>query len=199
MMNRKNTHLENKRLRIINGAITVFSRKGFYKAKIEEIAAQAEVGKGTVYEYFSSKKELFLEMFLYIEEKYETMFQQELSGIEIFYDRLQKMFEVTMQFLNNHKEMAHILLAGYPSVAEDHQKVLLDKNRQKLTEISNILEEAIFRQEIRPVDTTLAAQVILGALLFVGGQILFSKGEKVPGFEQSAQHLADIFLQGLAI
>ena len=64
-----NKQVLNKRQRIINGAIAVFSRKGFYKATIEEIAEQADVGKGTVYEYFSSKKELFQEMFLYTEEK----------------------------------------------------------------------------------------------------------------------------------
>lgn len=188
--------LENKRLRIINGAITVFSRKGFYRAKIEEIAEQAEVGKGTVYEYFSSKKELFLEMFLYIEEKYDEMFRQELFGIDTFPERLQKMFQVTMRFLGQHKEMARILLAGYPPVAEDTQKVLLDKNRQKLTQVSKILEEAIARQEIRPVDTCAAAQVILGALFFVGGQILFFKTEKEPDFHALAQNVVNIILDG---
>ena len=196
-MNSNDKQLANKRLQIINGAIAVFARKGFYKAKIEEIAEQAEVGKGTVYEYFSSKKELFQEMFLYIEEKYEEMFQQELSEIDTFYDKLQKMFQVTIRFLNRHKEMAQILLAGYPPVAEDTQRVLLEKNQQKLEEVSKMLEEAIVRQEIRPVDTGAAAQVILGALVFVGGQILFAGDEKELDYQQLAQDAIDILLKGL--
>ena len=57
-----------KRLRIIEAAVIVFSRKGFHRAKVEEIAEVAGVGKGTVYEYFKSKKELFLEMVLYIHQ-----------------------------------------------------------------------------------------------------------------------------------
>ena len=194
-----NEQVLNKRQRIINGAIAVFSRKGFYKATIEEIAEQAEVGKGTVYEYFSSKKELFQEMFLYTEEKYEEMFLQELSGEAVFQNKLQKIFQVTMRFLNCHKEMAQILLAGYPPVAEDTQKVLMDKNRQKLAKISKILEEAITRQEIRPVDTGAAAKVILGTLFFVGGQVLFSEDEKESSFNLLAQNVVDIILQGLLL
>ncbi|TLM97504.1 helix-turn-helix transcriptional regulator, partial [bacterium] len=52
-----------KRVQIIKAAIKVFSEKGFHDAKVEDIAQQADVGKGTVYEYFSSKTELFQEMF----------------------------------------------------------------------------------------------------------------------------------------
>ena len=92
------TASEDKRLRIIKGAIKVFSQQGFYKAKIEEIAEQAGVGKGTVYEYFASKEELFLEMFLYIEERCRGTVQRELSGVSAFSDKLQKMFVVIMRF-----------------------------------------------------------------------------------------------------
>ena len=31
----------------------LFSRKGFHEARVEEIAEEAEVGKGTVYECFT--------------------------------------------------------------------------------------------------------------------------------------------------
>ncbi len=194
-----NKQVLNKRQRIINGAIAVFSRKGFYKATIEEIAEQADVGKGTVYEYFSSKKELFQEMFLYTEEKYEEMFHRGLSDAVMFQDKLQKMFQITMRFLNCHKEMAQILLAGYPPVAEDIQKVLIGKNQQNITKISKILEESITRKEIRPVDTGAAAKVILGTLFFVGGQVLFSEDEKESGFNLLAQNVVDIILQGLLL
>ena len=49
-----------KRGRLIDAAAAAFSRVGFDRASIEEIAGAAEVGKGTVYLYFDSKEELFL-------------------------------------------------------------------------------------------------------------------------------------------
>lgn len=47
------------RERLINAAVRVFSRNGFYKASMDDIAAEAEVAKGTLYYYFKNKSELF--------------------------------------------------------------------------------------------------------------------------------------------
>ncbi|MEL7648268.1 MAG: TetR/AcrR family transcriptional regulator [Sedimentibacter sp.] len=48
-----------KRKDILTSARSLFREKGFHNTKIEEIAAKAGVGKGTVYEYFTSKQEIF--------------------------------------------------------------------------------------------------------------------------------------------
>lgn len=44
---------------IIHAAIRVFARTGLERGKIADIAKEAGIGKGTVYEYFRSKDELF--------------------------------------------------------------------------------------------------------------------------------------------
>jgi len=51
---------EDKQERVIRGAIEEFQAHGFEKAKIEEIAQKAGVAKGSIYQYFHDKKELFL-------------------------------------------------------------------------------------------------------------------------------------------
>jgi len=45
--------------RLINAAVSVFSKNGFYKASMDDIAAEAKVAKGTLYYYFKNKSELF--------------------------------------------------------------------------------------------------------------------------------------------
>ena len=47
------------RREIVRAARAVFAEKGFDNATLEEIAARAEFGKGTVYNYFDSKEALF--------------------------------------------------------------------------------------------------------------------------------------------
>ncbi|OIJ65298.1 TetR/AcrR family transcriptional regulator [Streptomyces mangrovisoli] len=49
-----------KRAAILTAAVTVFVREGFAAASVDEIAAQAGVGKQTVYNYFGDKQQLFL-------------------------------------------------------------------------------------------------------------------------------------------
>lgn len=44
---------------ILKAAVKVFSRDGLDKGTIADIAKEAGIGKGTVYEYFSSKDEIF--------------------------------------------------------------------------------------------------------------------------------------------
>jgi AcrR family transcriptional regulator len=52
-----------KRLRLVEAACAVFAEKGYASTRVAEIAERAGVGKGTVYEYFSSKEELLFAVF----------------------------------------------------------------------------------------------------------------------------------------
>jgi len=45
--------------KIIHSALDVFSNKGYHEAKVSEIAKKVGMGKGTLYEYFKSKGEIF--------------------------------------------------------------------------------------------------------------------------------------------
>jgi AcrR family transcriptional regulator len=53
----------NRRKSIIDAATRVFAQKGYAAARIIEVAQAASVGKGTIYEYFRSKEELFFAVF----------------------------------------------------------------------------------------------------------------------------------------
>ena len=66
-----------KREAIIEAAIKVFSTKGYHNTRMEEIAATAGIGKGTIYEYFSSKLQLFQAMMENSLELYYDNFAQE--------------------------------------------------------------------------------------------------------------------------
>ncbi len=44
---------------IIAAAIHLFGKKGFEKTSIAELAREAGIGKGTIYSYFQTKKEIF--------------------------------------------------------------------------------------------------------------------------------------------
>lgn len=62
MSTRQNIRKE-KESRIIKAAAKIFSRRGFANAVMADIAAEAEIGKGTIYEYFKSKNDLFFAVF----------------------------------------------------------------------------------------------------------------------------------------
>jgi len=52
-----------KRERILDAAESVFAQRGFYNARVAEIAREAGVADGTIYLYFKSKDELLYSLF----------------------------------------------------------------------------------------------------------------------------------------
>ncbi len=74
---------KDKREAILKAAEKIIKTKRFHEVKVEDIATEAGVGKGTIYRYFKDKEELYLEVafdgFIYITEKLNTLSRKELS------------------------------------------------------------------------------------------------------------------------
>ena len=87
------------RERIVQSAIECFSKNGFDKTRMDDIAQTADLSKGTVYLYFMSKEELFYAIcennLKVIKEQLSQIFattkENLLSDAERFYDDLQKL------------------------------------------------------------------------------------------------------------
>ncbi len=60
-----------KKDNIIGAAILVFARKGYAATRIIDVARTAGIGKGTIYEYFSSKEDLFFSVFRQVMQETE--------------------------------------------------------------------------------------------------------------------------------
>ncbi len=61
-----------RKKQILMSAYQVFSEKGFDNAKVEEIATLAGIGKGTIYEYFPSKNDLFCQCVSMLLDEFNT-------------------------------------------------------------------------------------------------------------------------------
>ena len=51
---------EKTRGRILDAALNVFARKGYYEAKLDEIVDESHTSKGSIYFHFPNKERLFL-------------------------------------------------------------------------------------------------------------------------------------------
>lgn len=77
---------EQKRQDIVEASLQVFKCKGYQGTRIIDIAKEAGIGKGTVYEYFHSKDEIILgvfdELFLDYEQLLYTRVKSDRASIE---------------------------------------------------------------------------------------------------------------------
>jgi AcrR family transcriptional regulator len=156
---------------ILGAAKEVFFEKGIHRATVDDVAAQAEVSKGTVYLYFQSKESILAHLLL---EGLSIL----LSQLEAAYapneplpaeKRLRQLAEAYWQFAQTYPDYFRLLLTldrgrfRERVSAEMYQEVLAASTRglQLVAEaISRGAEEGVFSTD----DPLLAAGVLWGAL-----------------------------------
>jgi AcrR family transcriptional regulator len=69
-----------KRARILEAALEVCERRGVSAARMEEVAALAQVSKGTLYRFFESKEDLFLATLIASYEEGLKSFERDAAG-----------------------------------------------------------------------------------------------------------------------
>lgn len=169
-----------KREQILEAAIRVFAKKGFYNSKVEEIAVEANVGKGTVYEYFSSKQDLFQEMLKYIHDLYYQNFEKGFFENWTLKERLDYIFRFHIKFISDHKDMAKVLLSEQPRLDTGFRKWLKNMEIEKLNRLHVYIQEAVANKEIKELDTLLVTRIISGVIASVGGNIILFEEDLSP-------------------
>ncbi|GEA14307.1 MAG: hypothetical protein PWR22_1235 [Moorella sp. (in: firmicutes)] len=184
-----------KRQQILAAATEIFAARGFYQAKIADIAAAAGVGKGTVYEYFRSKKDLFQQLLLYLSNTYLDRLQQ-VSQEPTLAGFLERLFRESLSEFQAHREIARILLSDHPPIDAATQRLLFATQQEKLHRLALYLQVAGKRGEMRPVSPRLAANLILGFIAALGHQLFF---ESDTDFDPAsiASAATEMILQGI--
>ncbi|WP_028308079.1 TetR/AcrR family transcriptional regulator [Desulfitibacter alkalitolerans] len=170
-----------KREQILEAAIKVFACKGFYHARVEEIAIEAKIGKGTVYEYFKSKQDLFQEMFKYIHNLYLEKIMADIEKRYTFKEKVSYILEAHLRFILEHKEMAQVFLAEHPPLDDDFKKWFLDLEKQKLQFLQNNVIDGIKRDELKDLDPSLIARIIAGVISYFGSCTILNGLETADG------------------
>lgn len=71
-----------KEILIFESAWDLLLEKGYYETKISEIAKNAGIGKGTIYEYFKSKEDMVQDLIVYFVESRHLKLSEKLEKIE---------------------------------------------------------------------------------------------------------------------
>jgi AcrR family transcriptional regulator len=157
----KRSGIESKQ-KIMKAAMDVFSRKGYAKASIREIARTAGISIGGVYLYFRNKEELYRslisERMLDIGNKTETIARKTQSAPEALSHFLGMHLENALK----HKEfiLLHIREHGFAFGAQEKRKFF----RRQRELIEQIIRQGIRTGEFRKCKADDMAKVILGSL-----------------------------------
>jgi Transcriptional regulator len=128
---------------IIESATIFFSKYGFYKTTMDEIAQHIHKAKGAIYYYFKSKEELFNEV---LKQELSTIkatllkiVDREVEPMEMFKEYMLHRFELLNNSTNYHETLKGNLFDKYKFVKD----VLDDFHSFERTQITLILEKGM--------------------------------------------------------
>jgi TetR/AcrR family fatty acid metabolism transcriptional regulator len=187
-----------RRSQILEAAAKVFAEKGFHPTTIKDIAREAGIAEGTIYNYFESKTALLLGIFDRMSEavRQDTDFSKITPGD--FRSFMKAYFRQPLIALKSDSFELFRIIVSEIMVNQELRALYY----QKMLEPTLAMGETIFQQwidqqVIKPVNLKLTMRAISGMIMgliveyVMGDKTLEAQWEELPDF------LTDLMLDGI--
>jgi len=166
-----------KKNNIIKIAANLFSQKSFHDVTMDEIAEKVGVAKGTIYLYFSSKDNLYLEILEHTFGSIEALLEKEVNTASLAPEKLKNVLAIIIKFYRGNIDVLKILSRDETHLIQEHHD-LTEKWRLRRIELyEKIIEKGIKEGSFKTRNTELAALILYGA---VGAVMVFYDLDKSP-------------------
>ena len=197
---------EGKKEQIIVAAMILFAKKGFAKTSVADIAKEAGIGKGTTYEYFKGKEQLFFVTFEWFIKNSEEAARISLTDLSLK-SAAAKIKVFSQSVLNSLKESEEF----YPLILEFWAATASSKYRDKMKRVFkdlykkigdvlvSIINEGVKNNEFdSEIDVNSVVPAIVGAWDAIGLQAWFYNGFKSEfDMEKIMASFTDLMIRGL--
>jgi len=169
---------EKKKEHILLSAINIFASKGFTKTTINDIAVSANIGKGTVYEYFKSKDEIIQDAFLFFTSSMTNEFTEIMSLDLNGKDKLVNILKAFCTYFTNKEKPEGIIEVILDFWAEgmrsDNSKTILNENMREMyiayrkfliDIIKQGIDDGSFKNDIDPFSISATVIAMLDGLM----------------------------------
>ena len=198
---RKNS---DRRAVILDAALRTFVRRGYPETKVAEIASEAGVAEGTLYNYFASKEDLLLALF---DEKWGWIIgeiRRKISRLEDPNRKLKAIFSLVVRMFKKNRQLAELFMVDIKQSSIFLNNYTINRIAEFLDLIGEVLEEGkkkgIYRRDL---DTRVARMVIFGAAQGILLSWVLSESSAVKNqtfrfsLYRAGKTLKDIFKSGL--
>ena len=188
-----------KKNRIIEAAVKVFALKGFYLAKVSDVAKAADVADGTIYLYFKNKDDLLISLF---EQKMELIlqrFRERLQNIVDPVEKLHNLIDLYFELIEEDKDLADV----FQVELRQSTKFLKDYHNQKffdfLSLIASIIQEGMENGYFRAdLNLDVVKIMIFGTLDEVARQWILG-ADSIYSLDDAKKDVKHILTNGLIV
>lgn len=187
---------EKKRERMLEVAAELFSKKNYHEVMMDDVARLTDVAKGTVYNYFTSKEELYFTIMNsklgHLNSSLKNKIATKISVIDSLHTYLIQLYMFMMKYQN--------FFLMYQKEYLNTQNEFCNELRTLNEELKSILSDIIYKgkkeNHFRDIEENFAVQIVLGSIFGAVQRGIENKyvGDKLV---EEREKLFDFVLHGL--
>ncbi len=187
---------EKKREKIIEAAAELFSNKHYHEVMMDDVARLISVAKGTVYNYFSSKEELYFTIMRTRMESLLSLLKTRIESEKSSIDSLRAFVVHLYMFMMKHRKFFLIYQRETLNKQNSFCEDLLSLEKQMRLMIMQVVTKGETEGVFRKVDEEFAISLILGSIY---GAVQRGINDEIPdetAFKEK-EEIFDFILHGL--
>jgi len=186
-----------KTQQIIDAAVRVFARKGYWNSRVSDIARTAGIAAGTIYLYFETKEDILIKLFRDKMAEFVSASWRAIAAEPDAVAKIRRLVTMHFEILESEPELAEVVQVEL----RQGQKFFRGPATQEIAAyfalISSVLEEGVAAGQFRrDLPVKVATKMLFGAMdQMATSWVLGKRGYRLVA---TAPTVADLFLQGIA-
>ena len=182
---------------IIEAAVRVFARKGYYNSRVSDIAREAGIAAGTIYLYFKTKDDILVTLFRAKMADFVGVLRKAIAGEADAASKIRRLVSLHFRILEESPDLAEVVQVEL----RQGQKFFRGASSQEIGAyfalIGSVLEEGVAEGRFRSgLPVKVATKILFGAMdQMATSWVLGKRGYQLV---DTADAVAEIFLQGVA-
>ncbi len=186
-----------KRERILTAAMRIFASKGFYGAKVADIADDAGVADGTIYLYFKSKDDILISLFEEQMERVNVELRRAMDAEPRADDKLRSFIRAYMELVAENRHAAEVITIELRQSAKFMKEYRNPRFAEFLKALAAVIDEGQRQGLLRAdIPAPIAARALFGALDELALMWVTTRGDKLD-IRKVADWMSDLVLEGI--
>jgi AcrR family transcriptional regulator len=188
--------IDRRRKQIIDGALRAFTAKGFHKATVREIAREAGLTMGSLYNYIRSKEDIIFIVYDYITGVLRDQMTAAIEGIDDPKERLKAAVWQNLNAVNEYQDIIMFLYKESSSLDRESLHSVLAREIEYVELFENLLRGYFKGREINETRIRIAADLMSYIPVIVTFR-RWSLRRRFESMEIVMNHILDFVLRGI--
>ncbi len=182
---------------IVDAAVRVFARTGYYNSRVSDIAREAGIASGTIYLYFKTKDEILVTLFREKMAQWVGYVRREIAAEPDALAKIRRLVALHFRVLEQDPDLAEVVQVELRQGHKFFRGASAREVSAYFDLIEGVLREGIAAGLVRPdLPVKVATKVLFGAMDQMATSWVL--GKRAYRLSDAAEAVAAIFLKGVS-